>query len=301
MVIDLEKISGLPIQLKDTICDGQKVWKLTSDIVPKPGKRTLDDIRPMLLDYSISEPEILYYMYRDVKCPDNVNVIERWGLRYDISIFFPYKLGKEYMKTSGHYHPYVYDNRLIGFPEVYEVIHGEALFLLQKPNNVWGDKGEVQIEDAITLIVKQGQKAIMPPNYGHIAINRSTTEPLVTSNWVAAAFSSTYWSVERHKGGAYYFLENEEPKPNDYYITGNHWLPPLRWFQAQDLPQFGLTQDKPMYKSFLDNPHQFMFLRYPERFVEALQPDNLFVSFGGNNASSILSLYLLPTGGRPNS
>ena len=49
MVIDLKNISGLPLQLKETTCDGQKVWKLMSDIVPKPGKRTLDDIRPMLL------------------------------------------------------------------------------------------------------------------------------------------------------------------------------------------------------------------------------------------------------------
>jgi glucose-6-phosphate isomerase len=292
MVIDLSDISGLPIQLQETTCDGQKVWKLTGDIVPKPGKRILDEIRPVLLDKSISEPNILYYMYRDVKCTENVEVIKRWGLRYDISIFFPYKLGKEYMKTSGHYHPYVCDNRLISFPEVYEVIHGEALFLLQKPNNVWGDKGEVQIEDAIALIVKQGQKVIMPPNYGHIAINRSTKEPLVTSNWVAAAFSSTYWSIERHKGGAYYFIAGEDgktvTKPNDCYTTGNHWLPPLRWFEVKNLPQFGLIalhevsaerseQEKPMYKAFLENPHHFMFLRYPQRFMDALQPDNLFV------------------------
>jgi hypothetical protein len=59
VVIDLSDISGLPIQLQETTCDGQKVWKLTGDIVPKPGKCTLDDIRPMLLDDSISEPIIL--------------------------------------------------------------------------------------------------------------------------------------------------------------------------------------------------------------------------------------------------
>ena len=288
MVIDLKNVSGLPIQLQEATCGGQKVWKLMGDIVPEPGERTLDDIRPMLLDDRISEPKILYYMYRDVKCAENVKLIERWGLRYDISIFFPYKLGREYMKTSGHYHPYVCslrsptpsaygDNRLIAFPEVYEVIHGEALFLLQKLNNVWGDKGEVQIEDAIALIAKQGQKAVMPPNYGHITINR-TKEPLVLSNWVAAAFSSTYWSIKQHRGGAYYFIEGEEPKPNDCYTTGNHWLPPLRWFEVEDLPQFSLTQGEPMYHSFLKNPHHFMFLRYPERFVEALQPENLFVS-----------------------
>jgi hypothetical protein len=63
--------------------------------------------------------------------------------------------------------------------------------------------------------------------------------------------------------------------PNDCYTTGNHWLPPLHWFEVKDLPQFGLTQREPMYKSFWDNPHNFMFLRYPERFVEELQPDNL--------------------------
>jgi hypothetical protein len=93
---------------------------------------------------------------------------------------------------------------------------------------------------------------------------------------VADAFSSTYWSIERHRGGAYYFLEGEDPKPNDCYTTGNHWLPPLRWFKVKDLPQFGLTQQEPLYKAFLENPYHFMFLRYPERFVEELQPDNLF-------------------------
>jgi len=277
-MMNLEEYSGLPMYLNDA----ENALIFGRDITSNgPETRLLKEMREVLFDplIPLSDDTKLYIMYRGVMKEEDVELIELWGLRYDISIFFSEKLGKEYMKTLGHYHPYVCDKRLIAFPEVYEVIYGEALFLLQKTNNAWGDKGEVQIEDPIALIARQGQKAIMPPNYGHITINR-TTEPLVLSNWVAAAFSSTYWSIKRHKGGAYYLIEGEDGKivaePNDCYANGNHRLPSLRWFEVKDRPQFGLTQGKQMYKAFLEEPRNFMFLRYPEQFAEALQPDNLF-------------------------
>ena len=37
--------------------------------------------------------------------------MEDAGLRYDITVIYPGLIGSEYVKTLGHYHPKVPDNR----------------------------------------------------------------------------------------------------------------------------------------------------------------------------------------------
>ena len=73
----------------------------------------------------------LYYMYRDLakNKTDRRKIIEN-DLRYDITILAPVMLGKEFNKTVGHDHPIV-PGTDITYPELYEVLKGEAIFLLQ--------------------------------------------------------------------------------------------------------------------------------------------------------------------------
>ena len=124
-MIDLRKISGLPLYLKE---DNDKLV-FTEDLAEvEPETRRLEDMREVLMDKEIREPIELYYMYRDVYLPHDKNLILAHNLRYDIAVILPGMLGKEYMKSAGHYHPYVPGTDLT-YPEVYEIIYGEAFSL----------------------------------------------------------------------------------------------------------------------------------------------------------------------------
>ncbi len=157
----------------------------------------------------------IYYMYRGVKEQDN--------LRYDITVIPPKKLGLEFVKTKGHYHPQHYG-------ELYIVLEGQAIYLMQKV------KGE-KIEDIYAVEAKRGDHIIIPPKYGHITIN-SGKKTLKMANWVYNNFRSVYEPIEKRGGGGYFYTTRGWLKNKNY-----KYLPNLRIEKAQ--------KSKPKDLSFL--------------------------------------------------
>ena len=126
--------------------------------------RKLNDMREVLADkdFAKNSPNIdLYSMYRGLKTNGK--------LRYDETVVFPKMLGNEFNKTKGHYH-------IGAYPELYMVLEGTAIYLLQKRN------AEGNIEDVFAVTVKAGECAVMPPLYGHVTVNPSETEELKMAN-----------------------------------------------------------------------------------------------------------------------
>jgi len=122
-------------------------------------------------------------LYRNIFLPHHQEKISKLDLRYDITVLPPGMIGQEFNKSLGHYHPMV-PGLAIAYPELYEVLHGKALFLLQKM--------DADFKNVITVLAIEavaGQKIVYPPNYGHIIVNIGS-EPLVTANWVVSSFES---------------------------------------------------------------------------------------------------------------
>ncbi|MFH0774258.1 MAG: glucose-6-phosphate isomerase family protein [bacterium] len=215
-----------------------------------PDVRRLSDMRELLYDREWAERAEdmdLYYMYRDVAKEEDRQVLKALYLRYDITIIPPNMLGKEYTKTVGHYHPLAEEG--ISYPEVYEVLEGEAIYFMQK-------------EDLTDFyFVKAGvqDKVIIPPNYGHITINPSN-EPLKMANWVCASFSSSYGAYKEKKGGAYYRTLSGWVKNLNYpAIAEIRQLPPTNF---EDI---GFKKAVPMYNLVADI-EKLEFLTSPKRF-----------------------------------
>jgi glucose-6-phosphate isomerase len=158
--------------------------KLTPDV------RHLDDMRKVLADKNFAETapnDDLYFMYRG---------LERKGeLRYDVTVVPAKMLGNEFNKTKGHYHVGAY-------PELYMVLEGEAIYLLQKLNS------EGQVEDVYAIHTKKGECAIMPPFYGHITINPSKNKELKMANWLSDNCKSDYSPFVKMRGACYYYVKN---------------------------------------------------------------------------------------------
>ena len=135
----------------------------------------------------------IYYMYRGIK--------KKGELRYDETLILPKMFGQEFSKTLGHGHSK-------SFQEVYQVLKGKAIFLLQKYR-------EGKIEDIYAVKAKTGQIIIVPLYYGHVTIN-PTRKELKISNWVSEKCENSYSLFKKFRGACYYYTKKGWIKNKNY-------------------------------------------------------------------------------------
>ncbi len=251
-MLGLETTSGLNLRFdsEGRLDFGKGIKAVTPDV------RHKKDMLDVLYEPEGSGPEELYYMYRNVCRDEDKGLLARAGLRYDVTILRSGSVGSEYIKTAGHYHP-LKPGTEVTYPEVYEVLHGRAHYLLQNEPDEEG-------VDAILVEAVAGDKVLIPPGYGHITINPGPGL-LVMSNWVAQDFSSVYGPIRELGGGAFFELISEDE--DDLFTVNPRYKPAPRLTtrQVEDLPEFGLVRGKPMYRSFLEAPEKFACLTHPEK------------------------------------
>jgi len=163
----------------------------------KPDIRFLNDIKDVLYDkkWAKNAPNFeLYLMYRGLK--------EKNGLRYDITEMPPRLLGKEFVKTKGHIH-------IGGYSEVYIVLDGKAIFLMQKCN-------KKSVKDVYGVEVGKGEVLILPPYYHHITINPSTKNNLKWANWISKKCQSDYSFIQKQEGACYFYTKGGWVKNKNY-------------------------------------------------------------------------------------
>ncbi len=219
-----------------------------------PNVRRVKDMKDVILDKEWAENNLdleLYYMYRDLFMDEDRESVVKYNLRYDITVIPPLSIGREYVKTMGHYHSECSPG--FTYPEIYEVLDGRAHFLLQK---VTGGR----VDEVVLIEAKAGEKAIMYPNYGHITINPGT-ETLKMANWVSREFSSVYEDFVRLGGGAYYELVEEKFIKNTNYRD----VPPMKRVEVTNIPELGIVSGVDMY-SLIREPQKLHFLNYPQDY-----------------------------------
>ena len=191
--------------------------------------------------------DILYRMYRAAGVDKNATVFSAHSIRYDVTVIENYDLGGEFTKTLGHYHPFV--EKGLAYPELYEVLSGEVVYLLQKKN----DDGSFDLE---LVHAKAGDKVMMPPNYGHFSINVGK-DLLIEANLVNSTFSSDYKSVQAMGGGALFLLKN-----GNIVVNKNYKETSLKHTDAEKIPF--LDYSKSIYDEYISHPDHFIFLNKPE-------------------------------------
>jgi glucose-6-phosphate isomerase len=226
-----------------------------------PSIRRLSDMRDVLYDKSLKGEQELYYMYRGLSLSKrDESIMREHGIRYDITVIPPGSIGKEWVKTVGHYHPFPRGKNL-SYPELYEVLEGEAYYLFQLPLLEDGKIRYERIKDVVVVRAAKGDKVIVPPNYGHITINPSK-KILKMANFIARDFSSIYEPFRRMGGGAYFALSSGKWVRNKNYkeISGIRWLPP---------PKVGKRGEE-IYKLLRKEPQKLDFLVNPEKTEKIL-------------------------------
>jgi glucose-6-phosphate isomerase len=217
--------------------------------------RRVNDLKPVLLfPEKLTSDFNAYYMFRDVYyTTHDHNIMLKHNYRYDITIIPPACIGDEYIKTFGHYHPTI-NNTNLSYTEIYEVLKGEAVYLLQRVE----DK---KVLDVMAIFAREGDKIIIPPNYGHVTINPSK-KPLEMANWVARNFTSIYKPFEELRGACYYYTKNGWIANKNYVINSD-----LRIFEKPPSVNIFDLGNTGMYE-LIKTPDKLEFLIKPEKYLD---------------------------------
>ena len=218
---------------------------VNGDSHPKTA-RTLSRMKKVMMSPAEDIDLDMYYMYR--------NVYRSSDIRFDITVIPPFAIRKECAKTFGHYHPGSEDG--LAYPEVYQVLRGSAVFILQKKNR----NGSV---DASVVYADEGDVILLPPGYGHVSINRGEN-PLVLSNLVYDRFESLYADYEESQGGAYYYLKDGELVQNTNYIVQKS-----EQITPKTLDERYGFKCKDLLSEFAEHPKKFEFLKKPKTMFRA--------------------------------
>ncbi|MCK4520893.1 glucose-6-phosphate isomerase [Candidatus Parcubacteria bacterium] len=157
----------------------------------------------------------LYYMHRGIKHKGEFTLLNTQplhkrrgaakrhltGLRYDITIIPARMLGKEFVRTKGNMNSK-------NFQELYIVLDGKAIFLMQKT------KGKI-IEDIVVVEAKKGECVIFPPKYAAITINPLKKE-LKIANWVSIKNKNIYDELGKMGGAGYFYTKTGWIKNKNY-------------------------------------------------------------------------------------
>ena len=135
------------------------------------GRKLAGEMKGLFLDeVDAKEKEPVYDVYRGLAFPQDQKLLLKFDFRYVITVVLPGDIHGECKKTSGHYHGYN-PARTNTYAEIYEVIKGTALYVLQRADNFDTQPNDVKVSDIILVTVKEGQTIIVPPNYGHCSVN----------------------------------------------------------------------------------------------------------------------------------
>ncbi len=204
--------------------------------------RKLSEMKDVLMnDIDVVEDLDMYYMFREIYVKN--------GLRYDITLIPARITAGEFAKTYGHCHPVAEEG--MTYPEVYQVLSGKALFILQE--ELENLRSVVSIVDA-----SEGDVVIIPPNFCHVSINPSPEKNLLLANIVSTDFKSLYEKFRENRGAAYYYSENRELVQNSNYIVEKN-----ERLNADEINKRYNFSSEDLLKEFYENPEKFEFLKKP--------------------------------------
>jgi glucose-6-phosphate isomerase len=272
-MISLEKTSGLPIEMRDdfSLAFGAGVAAVKAQV------REFSSMKNYLKDPQAQfGRRDVYHIYRDVSLEADAERIRTAGVQYDLTVIPPGMIGDEFVKTIGHYHPYK-PGTAVRYPEVYEVIHGQVFWILQRPSEDFE-----RLEEVYLIRGGRGSKLVVPPSFGHVSVN-PTDEVLVLSNWQPRGLEPLYESYETHNGAAYYVTRSERLSKTGSTSTNFEFVPNLSYksvpelqpAESRELPQYNLRSALPIYFTGTKDLSTLDFLTNPEKYLDDLTVNKL--------------------------
>lgn len=256
MIRDLKPACGLPVAF-----DADTGELILGKGLNKPSYcvRKLHDLDAVWANPVKDEDRVIYRYTSGLHLDGDAPAWAAANVIYGIVIFPPGVFNGEYVKSSGQYHPPTPPSGM-ATPEIYTVLSGTGLFLLQKASPPYD-----RIEDVVLVEVRAGESFVVPPDYGHLQINL-LSEPLVFSYAVMDGMKGQYEPFKQRQGAACYVMQDGPGRyrceRNPRYGAG----PSLRQVRAGSICQLPWLKGPVNYLAIRDRLAELKFLTDPLAF-----------------------------------
>ena len=220
--------------------------------------RTLDSIRPSLLDPKCTGPEIVYGINMDVYQERHLLDIQQRNQLYGVVMYASGKLGQEAVRSQGHLHAISpFSQTRTG--EVYQIWQGEAYICMQKPT----DNGGFSF---YAVHAKPGDIVVVHHDWIHATVNANPNQTLIFGAWCCRDYAFEYDFVREKKGMAYYpiyngdkieWIQNQHYEKADIIVS----TPP-------SYEEFNIKQQECIYKQYAKNKDLFDFITNPNKHLK---------------------------------
>jgi glucose-6-phosphate isomerase len=255
MRIDLAAVAGLPL-----VFDAETLAiAADSGLRLDRQARRVAQMQPVLLDPQARPPDDAVYWIGRFYDDDTARpLLASTRLAFAYVLVPPQRVGREYAKTQGHYHPAMPGSGM-SYPEVYTHFHGRLYLLMQR--RAGGQAG--RLNDCVLIDMQPGRSIMVPPGYAHILINPSN-RPALMAGLYCPDFAADYEPIRSQAGAAYYLVEEggqECSVPNPRYLS----VPPLQRLGDVAGTRFAPPHpDQPLWEAFRRDPAAYRFLTEPE-------------------------------------
>ena len=253
MMIDVSRYAGFPLAFDPHTLELSAGNGLVYERVTRKGKE-LKEV--LYTPEAVADDADMYYIYYVRQVPDPLKaVFNRDGLTYGPVLLPPLKVGPEFVKTAGHYHPDI-PSSTISYPEIYTQLYGTLLLFLQKRSRVrYGAP-----EDCALVTMTPGVSVTVPPDYAHVLIN-PTGDYALMAGLYSLAFKADYAEVRAQRGLAYYVLDGGNGQimvePNSRYVSA----PPLTRLQSLSGTIFAPPEpEKTVWDAYISAPEKYAWL-----------------------------------------
>lgn len=252
MKLDLTAAAGFPLAFDPQTLEISTGNGIQFDRVARH-KALMRDVL-MEPDAAADDTELYYNLVLKNAADADMDVLRRSNLAFSCVLLPPLKIGAEYVKTHGHYHPNMAGSSL-AYPEVYTHYYGTLYLLMHRRI---GDDA-ARLNDCVLYKMHPGRSITIPPGYLHVLINPSDEPALMAGLYCADSYPE-YAPVIQMQGAAFYLVENDgEPKvvANPRYIS----CPPLVMLdELANSPFAPPCGDAPLWLSFLNDPTAYAIL-----------------------------------------
>lgn len=218
--------------------------------------RSLNAIRPSLLDPHCTGPDPVYSIAMDVARAPDMTALRQRMLLYGIVAYASGRLGEEPTRSQGHVHA-ITPHSGWSPPELFEILEGKAIVYAQRTT-------DDDPETCIAVLAGEHDKVVVPPGWAHCVINADPAHRMVFGAWCDRQYGFVYRGVRAHGGLAWFpVLSSTDEigwRANPAYRTSKLSIHPARGY-----PELDLDPDRDIYRQFVDDPESLMWVSDPAR------------------------------------
>lgn len=204
----------------------------------------------------------LYSVYRNVRTTEAMHdEITRRGLCYTLMVVRDGVIPNtpEWVRTRGHENSRAPGTSL-SYPEIHEVLHGEAWLYLQ--HGITDG-----VNDVVVMPLRAGDKTVVAPGWASLLVNIGS-EPLVVGTWRMEDCHTEHAELAAHGGMAHFVLRGEHDSPFCEANSRYKAVPEPRTAAPKELSDWGLTRAEPLLAAFHRSPEYLRCLLRPQDFAD---------------------------------